>query len=455
MEARREQHLQVKEDELIGATLEKGDGLKLWYCTLSKSKSGQDIRHLRTSAHFTCTSAQAAQKTVNYLRNLGSPCKCSFGKRLLVIINPHSGRGKAKKAYHSFVESIFDAAGFEVVLHVTQHAGHATDIVRNAPLEQFQAVVAVGGDGTAFEVLQGYFQVPDWQQRIKTPFCLVPSGSGNALSANCGLWSAVTAAHAVCKGKQRPIDIFSVLQPQGQCFYAFLSIYYGMMANLDRGTDHLRWMGSVRFTIGALLEVLQRKKYAARVAYVRTVDAGIQSPSGHAGDSQGAGQEKGSGMNGSQKGEYRSLEGSTASHGPATILLDDLGNLSQLDLCNANSLPQGWQMLPHDETSFFAAVNLPLLDFNSRTGPQAGFDTGCLDLMYVADLKSRKEGLEFLDAAGKGKHLELTKCLLEKVVALIIEPLSPGTWLVVDGEDIDYRRVFVEVHPKLCSVIVA
>ncbi len=87
---------------------------------------------------------------------------------------------------------------------------------------------------------QGYFQVPDWQQRIKTPFCLVPSGSGNALSANCGLWSAVTAAHAVCKGKQRPIDIFSVLQPQGQRFYAFLSIYYGMMANLDRGTDHLR-----------------------------------------------------------------------------------------------------------------------------------------------------------------------------------------------------------------------
>lgn len=102
-------------------------------------------------------------------------------------------------------------------------------------------------------------------------------------------------------------------------------------------------MGSVRFTIGALLEVLHRKKYAARVAFVRTVDAGSQSPSGHAGESQEAGQEKGSGMNGSQKGEHRSMEGSTTSHGPATILLDDLGNLSQLDLGNANSLPQVWQ----------------------------------------------------------------------------------------------------------------
>ncbi len=33
-------------------------------------------------------------------------------------------------------------------------------------------------------------------------------------------------------------------------------------------------------------------------------------------------------------------------------------------------------MLPCEETSFFAAVNLPFLDFTSRTGPQADFDTG-------------------------------------------------------------------------------
>lgn len=54
---------------------------------------------------------------------------------------------------------------------------------------------------------------------------------------------------------------------------------------------------------------------------------------------------------------------------------------------------------------------------------------GCLDLMYIEDLKSRKEGLEFLDAIGKGKHLESTKCRLEKVAALIIDPLSPGNHL--------------------------
>ena len=30
-----------------------------------------------------------------------------------------------------------------------------------------------------------------------------------------------------------------------------------------------------------------------------------------------------------------------------------------------------------------------------------------------------------------------------------------GTWLVVDGEDIPYKRVYVEVHSKLCNVLVA
>ena len=87
---------------------------------------------------------------------------------------------------------------------------------------------------------QGYFHGGDWGQRVATPFCLVPSGSGNALAANCGLWAPETAAIAICKGRTRALDIFSVVQPPCARYFAFLSIYYGMMANLDFGTDHLR-----------------------------------------------------------------------------------------------------------------------------------------------------------------------------------------------------------------------
>lgn len=58
---------------------------------------------------------------------------------------------------------MFHAAGFDVTCHMTESAGHATDIVRDEALEHFQAVVAVGGDGTVFEVLQVNFTNRDHQ----------------------------------------------------------------------------------------------------------------------------------------------------------------------------------------------------------------------------------------------------------------------------------------------------
>ncbi len=42
--------VQVKEDELIGASLEKGNGFKVWYCTVSRSTLGRQIRWVLTSA---------------------------------------------------------------------------------------------------------------------------------------------------------------------------------------------------------------------------------------------------------------------------------------------------------------------------------------------------------------------------------------------------------------------
>lgn len=49
---------------------------------------------------------------------------------------------------------------------------------------------------------------------------------------------------------------------------------------------------------------------------------------------------------------------------------------------SVNSL-QGWQLLTPKETSFFAAVNLPMLDFHSRTGPEADFNSGML--LFIAE----------------------------------------------------------------------
>ena len=83
-------------------------------------------------------------------------------------------------------------------------------------------------------------QRPDWEQAVKVPFMQIPAGSGNALAANCRLWSPVTAAYALCKHKQCPLDIASIRQPHCDRIFAFLSVTFGLISNLDVGTDHLR-----------------------------------------------------------------------------------------------------------------------------------------------------------------------------------------------------------------------
>ncbi|CAL5222109.1 g4421 [Coccomyxa viridis] len=482
---------EIKQEDLIGGTIVSGTTIQIWYCKHATQSPDRPIRRLLKSAKLVCVTEGAAQHAVRLLREAAAPRKKDTQRRLLIIVNPCSGRGKARHTFTKHVRPILEAAGFHLDVRETQGPGHATDIVKEAELQIFDAVVAVGGDGTIFEILQGYFHGEDWAQRVRAPFCLVPSGSGNALAANCGLWTPETAAIAICKGRTRALDIFSVVQPPSRRYFAFLSIYYGMMANLDHGTDHLRWMGSMRFTLGAIHEVLRHRRYAATVAYMPAAkstqdSAKMESPTQehvkhpspvpstqHSSSNAEAHSTQlppeDNVLHSSSNAEARRTQqategnghssgatpGSCSSAGPSLQLLQALGPEDQLQLSHIAEMHPGWQLLSPRDTSFFAAVNLPMLDFHSSTGPQADFNSGCLDIIYVPNITNRKQGLEWLDQLGKGRHMDGNLTHLKKACAMIIEPYSEGTSLVVDGEAIPYKRVYLEVHPSLCSVIVA
>lgn len=47
------------------------------------------------------------------------------------------------------------------------------------------------------------------------------------------------------------VDVFSMTQ-NGKRTITYMSQALGLMADLDLGTEHLRWMGDTRFTVGLL-----------------------------------------------------------------------------------------------------------------------------------------------------------------------------------------------------------
>jgi len=94
-------------------------------------------------------------------------------QKILFIINPISGIGKSKKVEH-YVELYLNKELFDYQFIYTNRRGHAIEISKENS-NNFDIIVAVGGDGSVNEVSQGLIN-------SKCVLAIIPSGSGNGFA---------------------------------------------------------------------------------------------------------------------------------------------------------------------------------------------------------------------------------------------------------------------------------
>lgn len=96
------------------------------------------------------------------------------------IIHVGSGAGRARR-YKKILEKYMDERKIPYKFHVTEHAGHATEIARELSLSGECEIISVGGDGTLNEVLNGieYFD--------NANLGVIPAGSGNDFATAIGI----------------------------------------------------------------------------------------------------------------------------------------------------------------------------------------------------------------------------------------------------------------------------
>ena len=94
-----------------------------------------------------------------------------------IILNPTSGNGLGAKKKNS-IKHFLQKHNFEFTLVETQYKEHAYDLVREGIEAGYRFIMAVGGDGTNNEVINGILQ----QQLIpptEITYTLIPLGTGN------------------------------------------------------------------------------------------------------------------------------------------------------------------------------------------------------------------------------------------------------------------------------------
>ena len=141
-------------------------------------------------------------------------------KRYCLIVNPTAGKGAAQKALPT-IEDHLKKFGIDYDLRLTEYPGHAIQIAQEAGTNGYDTVVAVGGDGTANEVINGLMESANGSQ-VTANLAVLPVGRGNDFSYGMGI---VQDLESACKllvdGKTRQIDVGFVRggdYPEGRYF---------------------------------------------------------------------------------------------------------------------------------------------------------------------------------------------------------------------------------------------
>lgn len=109
-------------------------------------------------------------------------------RNLLFIVNPISGIGRQKKI-EALLESNIDHSLLDYTVRYTERIHHGTELAKDA-VEQgcFDAIVAVGGDGSVNDIVSGMVG-------SNIALGIIPCGSGNGLARNLKI--PLTPAHAI------------------------------------------------------------------------------------------------------------------------------------------------------------------------------------------------------------------------------------------------------------------
>ena len=135
----------------------------------------------------------------------------------LAIVNPAAGGGKSGKRVGEVLARLH-AAGIGIDVVKTAKEGHATELARRGYASGYRRFIAVGGDGTTFEVINGLF--PQAASDLTPPIlAFLPLGTGNSFLRDFTANAAARAEEAMIAGVSRPCDVFRLRHRSGEVYF--------------------------------------------------------------------------------------------------------------------------------------------------------------------------------------------------------------------------------------------
>lgn len=180
----------------------------------------------------------------------------------LLVVNPNAGKGATGRAIGAMRTPIERALGAVDVV-MTERTGHGTVVARDAAREGRSLVVAVGGDGTIHEVVNGLMQAraergEQGGDHALPHLGIIVQGTGGDFAKTLGLEHRLDKyLAAIASGRERSLDV-GRFEGGGKDVHYFVNILSAGMGGLvDRYVaDGSRLLGGKAAYFGASLRAL-------------------------------------------------------------------------------------------------------------------------------------------------------------------------------------------------------
>ena len=148
-------------------------------------------------------------------------------------------------------------------------------------LNEYSGIIAVSGDGLLYEIVNGLMERSDCADAVLTPIGQIPGGSANALACCVSYLTneafrsltleqfAASMTFGLVKARPAPLDLIKIQLADNRVVHSFLSLEWAFIADLDLESEKFRFLGDLRFTVGAIQRILSRffTKYFYKILF--------------------------------------------------------------------------------------------------------------------------------------------------------------------------------------------
>ena len=185
-----------------------------------------------------------------------------LGHQFFAIVNPAAGGGRSAKLAGPALARLREK-GLKIDVVASTGPGHAVELAREAYEQGYRRFIAVGGDGTAHEILNGVYERARGMERIALGF--LPLGTGNSFLRDFTRDGADASLEALIEGRKRAVDLIRLTHTKGEV-YSFNLLSLGFTADVGALTNrYFKPFGYFGYLLGVFVRIVQLRRRAFRL----------------------------------------------------------------------------------------------------------------------------------------------------------------------------------------------